>query len=213
MTPLRLPLPSPHRIQVKKKSFTAPLLPDERVRLGQDGRRAGTAEGSTNRPARRTDLILFNTCSVRERRREKVFHDPGRVKDLKKLNRRGDRASAAAWRRGGRRHCRAGAFVDVVFGPQTLHRLPQMIAKSGSDRPFAGGHFLPRNLKFDQHAARARGGASAFVSIMEGCSKYCTFCVVPPRAVRKYRARSGRTDRSCRTGDQGRRRSRCSGRT
>ena len=126
------------------------------------------------------DVILFNTCSVREKAQEKVFHDLGRVKHLKQE--RADVLLAV----GGCVASQEGAaivarapYVDLVFGPQTLHRLPEMIAaRRASGKPQVDISF-PEIEKFDRlPPARAEGGA-AFVSIMEGCSKYCTFCVVP----------------------------------
>ena len=126
------------------------------------------------------DVILFNTCSVREKAQEKVFHDLGRVKHLKQQ--RADVLLAV----GGCVASQEGAaivarapYVDLVFGPQTLHRLPEMIAaRRASGKPQVDISF-PEIEKFDRlPPARAEGGA-AFVSIMEGCSKYCTFCVVP----------------------------------
>jgi tRNA-2-methylthio-N6-dimethylallyladenosine synthase len=126
------------------------------------------------------DLILFNTCSVRERAQEKVFHDLGRVKHLK----RGRRdlligvGGCVASQEGAAIVARA-PYVDLVFGPQTLHRLPQLIdARRGSGRPQVDVSF-PEIEKFDRLPPARVEGPSAFVSIMEGCSKYCSFCVVP----------------------------------
>ncbi len=126
------------------------------------------------------DVILFNTCSVRERAQEKVFHDLGRVKHLKQL--RPDLilgvGGCVASQEGAAIVARA-PYVDLVFGPQTLHRLPAMIAaRRATGKPQVDISF-PEIEKFDRlPPARVEGG-SAFVSIMEGCSKYCTFCVVP----------------------------------
>jgi tRNA-2-methylthio-N6-dimethylallyladenosine synthase len=126
------------------------------------------------------DVILFNTCSVRERAQEKVFHDLGRVKHLKQL--RPDVilgvGGCVASQEGAAIVARA-PYVDLVFGPQTLHRLPAMIAaRRATGKPQVDISF-PEIEKFDRlPPARVEGG-SAFVSIMEGCSKYCTFCVVP----------------------------------
>ncbi|KXB29472.1 tRNA-2-methylthio-N(6)-dimethylallyladenosine synthase MiaB [Dechloromonas denitrificans] len=126
------------------------------------------------------DIILFNTCSVREKAQEKVFHDLGRVKHLKKLNpnlvigvggcvasQEGDAIVARA------------PYVDVVFGPQTLHRLPQLIAERKEKGKAAVDVSFPEIEKFDAMPPAEVKGASAFVSIMEGCSKFCTFCIVP----------------------------------
>ena len=126
------------------------------------------------------DVILFNTCSVRERAQEKVFHDLGRIKHLKQQ--RPDLilgvGGCVASQEGAAIVTRA-PYVDLVFGPQTLHRLPAMIAaRRASGQPQVDISF-PEIEKFDRlPPARVEGG-SAFVSIMEGCSKYCTFCVVP----------------------------------
>src|SRR5437879_10382493 len=126
------------------------------------------------------DLILFNTCSVRERAQEKVFHDLGRVKHLKQARR--DLligvGGCVASQEGAAIVARA-PYVDLVFGPQTLHRLPEMIdARQRSGQPQVDVSF-PEIEKFDRLPPARVEGPSAFVSIMEGCSKYCTFCVVP----------------------------------
>ena len=126
------------------------------------------------------DIILFNTCSVREKAQEKVFHDLGRVKHLKKLNpnlvigvggcvasQEGDAIVARA------------PYVDIVFGPQTLHRLPQLIAQQKRSGKAAVDISFPEIEKFDAMPPAEVKGATAFVSIMEGCSKFCTFCIVP----------------------------------
>ncbi len=137
----------------------------------------GTVKTDTPEDA---DIILFNTCSVREKAQEKVFHDLGRIKHLKQLNpnlvigvggcvasQEGDAIVARA------------PYVDIVFGPQTLHRLPQlMAARRASGKPQVDISF-PEIEKFDAMPPARTDGSSAFVSIMEGCSKYCTFCVVP----------------------------------
>src|SRR6266446_6886462 len=126
------------------------------------------------------DLILFNTCSVRERAQEKVFHDLGRVKHLKQARR--DLligvGGCVASQEGAAIVARA-PYVDLVFGPQTLHRLPELIdARRSSGRPQVDVSF-PEIEKFDRLPPARVEGPSAFVSIMEGCSKYCSFCVVP----------------------------------
>jgi len=126
------------------------------------------------------DLILFNTCSVREKAQEKVFHDLGRVKHLKQ-SRPGvliGVGGCVASQEGAAIVARA-PYVDVVFGPQTLHRLPGLIERRlESGKPQVDISF-PEIEKFDRLPPARVEGASAFVSIMEGCSKYCTFCVVP----------------------------------
>jgi len=126
------------------------------------------------------DLIVFNTCSVREKAQEKVFADLGRVKHLKR-----DKpglmiavGGCVASQEGGSIVARA-PYVDVVFGPQTLHRLPQLLERRrASGRPQVDVSF-PEIEKFDHLPPPRVQGAQAFVSIMEGCSKYCSFCVVP----------------------------------
>jgi tRNA-2-methylthio-N6-dimethylallyladenosine synthase len=124
------------------------------------------------------DLILFNTCSVREKAQEKVFSDLGRVKHLKKKGTLIGVGGCVASQEGAAIVERA-PYVDLVFGPQTLHRLPQMIdARRASTRPQVDISF-PEIEKFDRLPPAHVEGASAFVSVMEGCSKYCSYCVVP----------------------------------
>ncbi len=126
------------------------------------------------------DLILFNTCSVREMAQEKVFSDLGTVRHLKQKNPalRIGVGGCVASQEGAAIVSRA-PFVDLVFGPQTLHRLPQMLARRDqSGRPQVDIDF-PEIEKFDHLPPPRVEGATAFVSIMEGCSKYCSFCVVP----------------------------------
>ncbi|MBQ0935462.1 tRNA (N6-isopentenyl adenosine(37)-C2)-methylthiotransferase MiaB [Ideonella paludis] len=124
------------------------------------------------------DLVLFNTCSVREKAAEKVFSDLGRIKHLKQKGVIIGVGGCVASQEGAAIVDRA-PYVDIVFGPQTLHRLPQMIAQRRAlNKPQVDISF-PEIEKFDHlPPARVEGG-SAFVSIMEGCSKYCTYCVVP----------------------------------
>jgi tRNA-2-methylthio-N6-dimethylallyladenosine synthase len=125
-------------------------------------------------------VIVFNTCSVREKAQDKVFADLGRIKHLKRSN---PKLMIAV---GGCVASQEGAaiverapYVDVVFGPQTLHRLPQLLARRRSTGQAQVDISFPQIEKFD-HLPQARvSGGSAFVSIMEGCSKYCSFCVVP----------------------------------
>ena len=124
------------------------------------------------------DLILFNTCSVREKAQEKVFSDLGRVKHLKAKGVLIGVGGCVASQEGAAIIDRA-PYVDLVFGPQTLHRLPQMIAaRQAEQRPQVDIRF-PEIEKFDHLPPARVDGASAFVSIMEGCSKYCSYCVVP----------------------------------
>ncbi|HQS83248.1 MAG TPA: tRNA (N6-isopentenyl adenosine(37)-C2)-methylthiotransferase MiaB, partial [Thiobacillus sp.] len=126
------------------------------------------------------DVILFNTCSVREKAQEKVFHDLGRVRHLKQLNPNLiiGVGGCVASQEGAAIVSRA-PFVDVVFGPQTLHRLPELIAQRRATGRAQVDISFPEIEKFDHLPPARVEGASAFVSIMEGCSKYCTFCVVP----------------------------------
>ena len=126
------------------------------------------------------DIILFNTCSVREKAQERVFHDLGRVRPLKRAN--PDLVigvgGCVASQEGAAIVARA-PYVDIVFGPQTLHRLPQLIAERRRLGRSQVDVSFPEIEKFDHlPPARVEGGA-AFVSIMEGCSKFCSFCIVP----------------------------------
>ncbi|HEY1227449.1 MAG TPA: tRNA (N6-isopentenyl adenosine(37)-C2)-methylthiotransferase MiaB [Ramlibacter sp.] len=124
------------------------------------------------------DLILFNTCSVREKAQEKVFSDLGRVKHLKKKGVLIGVGGCVASQEGAAIIERA-PYVDVVFGPQTLHRLPELLAeRQRQERPQVDIRF-PEIEKFDHLPPARVDGATAFVSIMEGCSKYCSYCVVP----------------------------------
>jgi tRNA-2-methylthio-N6-dimethylallyladenosine synthase len=124
------------------------------------------------------DLILFNTCSVREKAQEKVFSDLGRVKHLKEKGVLIGVGGCVASQEGAAIIQRA-PYVDVVFGPQTLHRLPQLLeSRVRLGKPQVDISF-PEIEKFDHLPPARVDGASAFVSIMEGCSKYCSYCVVP----------------------------------
>ncbi|MCG9677966.1 MULTISPECIES: tRNA (N6-isopentenyl adenosine(37)-C2)-methylthiotransferase MiaB [Vibrio] len=126
------------------------------------------------------DVLLLNTCSIREKAQEKVFHQLGRWKTLK------DKKEGVVIGVGGcvatqeGDHIRERApYVDVIFGPQTLHRLPEMIKQSQSNEAPVMDISFPEIEKFDRLPEPKAEGATAFVSIMEGCSKYCTYCVVP----------------------------------
>jgi tRNA-2-methylthio-N6-dimethylallyladenosine synthase len=141
----------------------------------------GAAHGmeTTGDPAA-ADVILFNTCSVREKAQEKVFTDLGFVKHHKRANPRLliGVGGCVASQEGAAIVARA-PYVDLVFGPQTLHRLPQMIeARRRTGQPQVDVSF-PEIEKFDHLPPARVEGVTAFVSVMEGCSKYCTFCVVP----------------------------------
>jgi tRNA-2-methylthio-N6-dimethylallyladenosine synthase len=124
------------------------------------------------------DLILFNTCSVREKAQEKVFSDLGRVKHLKDKGVLIGVGGCVASQEGAAIVERA-PYVDVVFGPQTLHRLPELLARRERLRRPQVDISFPEIEKFDHLPPARRDGPSAFVSIMEGCSKYCSYCVVP----------------------------------
>jgi tRNA-2-methylthio-N6-dimethylallyladenosine synthase len=133
----------------------------------------------TDRPED-ADVILFNTCSVRENAQERVFHDLGRVRELKLANPEiviGVGGCVASQE--GAAIVRRAPYVDVVFGPQTLHRLPQLIAARRATGDAQVDVSFPEIEKFDRLPPPQVQGATAFVSIMEGCSKYCSFCVVP----------------------------------
>jgi tRNA-2-methylthio-N6-dimethylallyladenosine synthase len=141
----------------------------------------GTAHGlvATDNPEE-ADVILFNTCSVREKAQEKVFSDLGRVRALKEANPDlviGVGGCVASQE--GAAIVQRAPYVDLVFGPQTLHRLPAMIERRrASGRPQVDISF-PEIEKFDHLPPASVEGPAAFVSIMEGCSKYCSYCVVP----------------------------------
>lgn len=125
------------------------------------------------------DVILLNTCSIREKAQEKVFHELGRWKKLKESNpdlKIGVGGCVASQE--GDAIIKRAPFVDMVFGPQTLHRLPGMVDQAANAIKVVDVTF-PEIEKFDHLPAPKVEGSSAFVSIMEGCSKYCTFCVVP----------------------------------
>jgi tRNA-2-methylthio-N6-dimethylallyladenosine synthase len=139
----------------------------------------GAAQGyePTDDPEQ-ADLILFNTCSVREKAQEKVFSDLGRVKHLKQKGVLIGVGGCVASQEGEAIIQRA-PFVDVVFGPQTLHRLPELLAQRERQAKPQVDISFPEIEKFDHLPPAKVDGASAFVSIMEGCSKYCSYCVVP----------------------------------
>jgi tRNA-2-methylthio-N6-dimethylallyladenosine synthase len=158
----------------------------------------------TDDPAQ-ADLLLLNTCSVREKAQEKVFSQLGGWKQLKKANpglligvggcvasQEGDAITKRA------------PYVDLVFGPQTLHRLPDMIREIRSSGRAVVDVSFPEIEKFDHLPAPRAEGATAFVSIMEGCSKYCTFCVVPyTRGEEVSRPFESVMEEICRLADQG----------
>lgn len=133
-------------------------------------------ETTTN--AEEADLILFNTCSVREKAQEKVFSDLGRIKHLKDKGVLIGVGGCVASQEGASIIQRA-PYVDVVFGPQTLHRLPDLLQRRAEQGRAQVDISFPEIEKFDHLPAPRAEGASAFVSVMEGCSKYCSYCVVP----------------------------------
>ncbi|NYS61028.1 tRNA (N6-isopentenyl adenosine(37)-C2)-methylthiotransferase MiaB [Vreelandella salicampi] len=126
------------------------------------------------------DVILLNTCSIREKAQEKVFHQLGRWKKLKDANPDlviGVGGCVASQE--GEAIRKRASHVDMVFGPQTLHRVPSMLNARQDNQIAAVDVTFPEIEKFDHLPKPTSDGATAFVSIMEGCSKYCTFCVVP----------------------------------
>lgn len=126
------------------------------------------------------DLIVFNTCSIREKAQEKVFSDLGRARELKK-EKPGLKIAVGGCvaSQEGKNIIRRAPYVDIVFGPQTYHRLPELLKKrQETNRPQVDISF-PEIEKFDHLPKPHADAATAFVSIMEGCSKYCSYCVVP----------------------------------
>ncbi|MGJ3493976.1 (Dimethylallyl)adenosine tRNA methylthiotransferase MiaB [Piscirickettsia salmonis] len=126
------------------------------------------------------DVLLVNTCSIREKAQEKVFHQLGRWRKFKEKNPNviiGVGGCVASQE--GENIVKRAPFVDLVFGPQTLHRLPEMMQESKNDKRSVVDISFPEVEKFDNLPEPKADGPTAFVSIMEGCSKYCTFCVVP----------------------------------
>jgi len=126
------------------------------------------------------DVLLINTCSIREKAQEKLFHQLGRWKNLKTKNPNliiGVGGCVASQE--GEAIAERAPFVDLIFGPQTLHRLPEMIETPRDNGAVVVDISFPEIEKFDRLPEPEADGVSAFVSIMEGCSKYCTFCVVP----------------------------------
>lgn len=126
------------------------------------------------------DVVLFNTCSVREKAQEKVFSDLGRVRELKLKNPNliiGVGGCVASQE--GETIIKRAPYVDVVFGPQTLHRLPDLLKQQRNSGRSQVDISFPEIEKFDHMPPARVDGPTAFVSIMEGCSKYCSYCVVP----------------------------------
>ncbi len=130
--------------------------------------------------AEEADVLLLNTCSIREKAQEKVFHQLGRWRSLKEKNPNliiGVGGCVASQE--GKAIAKRAPYVDVIFGPQTLHRLPEMMDAKKPRGPVIVDVSFPEIEKFDRLPEPSVKGPSAFVSVMEGCSKYCTFCVVP----------------------------------
>jgi tRNA-2-methylthio-N6-dimethylallyladenosine synthase len=158
------------------KTFGCQMNEYDSDKMADVMRAAEGYEPTTN--ADEADLILFNTCSVREKAQEKVFSDLGRVKHLKSKGVMIGVGGCVASQEGAAIIERA-PYVDVVFGPQTLHRLPDLLRRRAhQQRPQVDISF-PEVEKFDQLPPARVDGPTAFVSIMEGCSKYCSYCVVP----------------------------------
>lgn len=134
---------------------------------------------STENPEE-ADVLLVNTCSIREKAQEKLFHQLGRWKNLKEKNPDliiGVGGCVASQE--GSAIAKRAPFVDLIFGPQTLHRLPEMMETPRENGAVVVDISFPEIEKFDKLPEPEADGVSAFVSVMEGCSKYCTFCVVP----------------------------------
>ena len=148
--------------------------------LAQHAGETGSEPTEATDSPENADIILYNTCSVREKAQEKVFHDLGRIRHLKQSNPRLviGVGGCVASQEGAAILARA-PYVDVVFGPQTLHRLPQLIAASRASGRSQIDISFPEIEKFDTLAEPRVDGVRALVLIMEGCSKYGSFCVVP----------------------------------
>src|SRR5262249_3081775 len=160
------------------KTFGCQMNEYDSARMA-DVLRAGADLTATDNPAE-ADVLLMNTCSVREKAQEKVFSLLGEWRRLKVQRPHvliGVGGCVASQE--GEAITERAPFVDLVFGPQTLHRLPEMMAQlRRTGRPVVDVSF-PEIEKFDHLPAPHAAGATAFVSIMEGCSKYCSFCIVP----------------------------------
>ncbi len=167
---------APHAKKVFVRTFGCQMNEYDSDKMTDVLRAAAGYEPTTD--VEEADLILFNTCSVREKAQEKVFSDLGRVKHLKAKGVLIGVGGCVASQEGAAIVERA-PYVDLVFGPQTLHRLPQMIAERQRQQHAQVDISFPEIEKFDHLPPARVEGASAFVSIMEGCSKYCSYCVVP----------------------------------
>ena len=168
---------SEHPKKVYIKTFGCQMNEYDSAKMADVLRAAEGYEATTN--VDDADLILFNTCSVREKAQEKVFSDLGRVRHLQRDKGVRIGVGGCVASQEGAAIIERAPYVDVVFGPQTLHRLPQLLAeRERLGRPQVDISF-PEIEKFDHLPPARVEGASAFVSIMEGCSKYCSYCVVP----------------------------------
>lgn len=141
----------------------------------------GASHGySRTQNADEADVLLLNTCSVREKAQEKVFSELGRWREWKAADpRRVIGVGGCVASQEGAALTKRAPIIDMVFGPQTLHRLPKLLDETRSTHRTAVDVSFPAIEKFDHLPAPRAEGATAFVSIMEGCSKYCTFCIVP----------------------------------
>ncbi len=160
------------------KTFGCQMNEYDSTRMG-DVLAAGADLTPTDDPAE-ADVLLMNTCSVREKAEDKVYSLLGEWRQLKKLKPSvliGVGGCVASQE--GEGITRRAPFVDLVFGPQTLHRLPDMIGERMRGGRAVVDVSFPEIEKFDHLPAPRAEGSSAYVSVMEGCSKYCTFCVVP----------------------------------
>ena len=160
------------------KTFGCQMNEYDSTRMG-DVLEAGASLTPTDDPAE-ADVLLMNTCSVREKAEDKVYSLLGEWRELKKLKPHvliGVGGCVASQE--GEGITRRAPYVDLVFGPQTLHRLPDMIGEQKRTGRAVVDVSFPEIEKFDNLPAPRAEGSSAYVSIMEGCSKYCTFCVVP----------------------------------
>jgi len=164
--------------RVYLKTFGCQMNEYDSARMADVLLAAGGYEPTEN--PEEADLLLLNTCSVREKAQEKVFSQLGRWRELKAARPHViiGVGGCVASQEGAGITDRA-PFVDLVFGPQTIHRLPDMLAQLRSNGRSVVDVSFPEIEKFDRLPAPRAEGATAFVSIMEGCSKYCTFCVVP----------------------------------
>ena len=158
------------------RSFGCQMNDYDSARMADLLRESGGYEPTAD--VEQADLVLFNTCSIREKAQEKVFSDLGRVKHLKDKGVLIGVGGCVASQEGAALIERA-PYVDLVFGPQTLHRLPEMIAARRETRRPQVDISFPEIEKFDRLPPARVEGPTAFVSIMEGCSKYCSYCVVP----------------------------------